>query len=173
MSFRDPSGNAWYDMLDANKNGINRFIGEHIAPRTPVVSDLINMAKAGEQYSTNRRYILDNFDSITEEEYDERSQASMQGLEGMLSSASKAATSAPCTSLNPSCDLTSFAPKPLGDIYKLIKNPFAWLLGKGKDAIVDPIYDIPAHSIEYQFRNYQRGGSVLGASMGETPNRSK
>ncbi len=171
--FRDPSGNAWYDMLNANKNGINRFVGKHIAPRTPVVSDLIDMAEAGEQYSTNRRYTLDNIDTITEEEYDARMQASMQGMEGMLSSASKAATSAPCTSLNPSCGLTSFAPKPLGDIYNLMKNPFAWLLGKGKDVVVDPIYDIPAHSIEYQFRDYQTDGSVLGASMGGTPNRSK
>ena len=171
----DPSGNAWYDSLNAEKNGINDFvrnlwnntgIGSFFVENTPVVKDLVDTAEGMEQYSINRRrsfeLITADMTEADAQEFERAQQASMQGLGKGLSSAAKAATSAPCTSLNLSCGLTDFAPKPFGDIWDIFDNPVSWLLGKGKNAITDPIYDIPLLSIQHQFRQYGTNGSVLG-----------
>jgi RHS repeat-associated protein len=179
----DPTGNAWYDILDANKNGINQAvkdawnktgIGDFIVKHTPFLNNLVDTQKGMEQYARERRRSLDlitsNMTEADEKEFERAQRSAMQGLRKGLSSASKAAMSAPCTSLNPSCGITSFLPKPIGDIVDFAKHPFVWLLGKGKDAVVDPIYDIPSLYIQHQFRRYRgvsgQSGEVLGAGYG-------
>jgi RHS repeat-associated protein len=178
----DPSGNAWYDFLDAEKNGLNQFIrdmwnntgvGDFIVENTPVLNDLVDTAEGMDRYARQRRRSLElitpYMSDADAKAFEEAQQAAMQGLKQGLSSASRALMSAPCTSFNPDCGLTSLAPKPLGDIYDFIRRPFVWLLDKWKDAVVDPIYDIPALYIEYQFRHYHRDPGQPGEVLGMWP----
>jgi RHS repeat-associated protein len=64
----DPSGNAWYDFLDAEKNGINQFIrdmwnntgvSDFIVENTPLLNDLVDTAEGMDQYARERRRSLE------------------------------------------------------------------------------------------------------------------
>ena len=174
----DPTGNAWYDLLNAEKNGINSSIrglwndtgvGNYAIEKTPVLNDLVDSAEGLNNFSAARR---ENFDLITpwmteadQQRFDANEQIQMRGLQQGLSSATSALMSAPGTSLNPNLHVwswTNYLPKPINEIRKIIKNPWKWGLGKVSGAILDPIYDFPSLAIEHQFRQYGNG-QVLGA----------
>ena len=197
ICFRDSSGRAWYDALNAEKNGVNDYVrkiwnrsgaGDAIIDNTPVVGELVNAAEGMEQYG---KYRYDTqLDLITSEmtEDDQRAfeaaeRASMRGLENALSSASQAAMEAPGTSLNPNYGLTSFLPEPVGNIVDLFNSPIEFLFGSLTDTIVDPVYDIPSLYTKHQFQEYYIGntwyrndegwGGGGGGSWGTPPGLGK
>ena len=157
----DPSGMAWWDFLDAEKNGINQLVrnawnntgvGDYVVENTPLLNGLVDTAEGMDQYALNYRRQLDLITpDMTEEDqkaFDAAEVAAMQGLQQGLSSASDTAMNASCTSFNPGCGLSDFlpnlVPKTLGNLIKFVKNPVKFLLNQMKGAIVDPIYDIPS-----------------------------
>ena len=167
VALKDSTGNAWYDFLNAEKNGINDAVRKYVVPHTPVVKDLVSSAEGMDQYARARR---ENFDLITpwmneadQRRFDENERLQMEGLEQGLSSAANAAMSAPGTSLNPGVSLTDFLPGPIGEAYKFLKSPWKWGAGKVVGAFEDPIRGLPAAAIHHQFGQYR---SYLGSRSG-------
>lgn len=178
INLTDPTGNAWYDFLDAEKNGINNAVrslwndtgaGEYIVQNTPVVNDLVATAESMDTFSQNygRRYelITSNMTEADQQEFDRAENTAMQALDQGLSSASHALMTTPGTSLNPSLSFGgwgNYLPGPIKNLYKALTDPFGFLIDKSID---EPIRDIPSQYIHYQFRNKYNNtntGSVLG-----------
>jgi RHS repeat-associated protein len=179
VRFTDPSGNAWYDILNAEKNGLNQAIrdlwnksgvGDFIVQNTPFLKGMVDTAEGMDQYARERRRSLElitpDMTDADAREFEEAEQSAMQGLQKGLSGANDALMKAPCTSLNPDCGLTSFLPKPISSLYNFVRSPFVWLLNQGKDAVTDPIYDIPSLYIQHQFRNYHGNSPQSGQVSG-------
>ena len=191
----DPSGNAWYDVLNAEKNGLNQLIrnvwndtgvGDAIVDNTPVLGGLVDTAEGAQKYSKNYGRSLELITSeMTEEdqrEFDSTYSAASEGFGEALAGANNTLMETPCTLFNPSCGITSFAPRAIAEPYNIIKHPFTWLLGKGLGTVIDPIYHIPSLYIEHQFQgfggdyNVNRGSLRYGGGgggMGYLPSNPK
>jgi RHS repeat-associated protein len=148
----DLSGNAWYE--------------------PPIVEKFRDMSSGGEQYGTKRSEYWDKVsslaydDSVTIEELDQIEREAMEGLKQALTNEADIIMTAPCTSLNPSCGISSFLPSPLkwlSGAKDLLTSPLKWIGSQIGSYLTKPIQSVPSLYIEHQFNTIQGGPSILGS----------
>ena len=176
----DPTGLSSWDLLDANKNGINALVAK-VARNIPFVGHFMALNEEGDKYIEATRQEQDFiFDpNATAEDFARVQQARQESLYGMLHETKEVIRTAPCTSMNLDCGLSEFLPQPVQSIHNFFKNPLVFLTKMFFDkSVMEPAWDIPDMLLQRQFgmNDYLKGfayGGGGGGSWGTTPSEAK